>query len=904
MYLRLCYAVIFITGACSLSYQMIWQRYLNLMLGSEARSSTIIVGVFLLGLALGYYLFGKVAKKYKERHELLKMYGFVELFTGLYAVLFPKAFMAVFESSITSTNNFFVHLLISSVFLIVPTILMGATIPCMTSIIPGSKNDVGEDHALIYGVNTLGAFIGTLICSFYFIPEFGYDLSLTIFGGINILVSIFYIFNQLDGVTNVQRERMIHESRYSKKSLYVLGAVAGLVTLSIETLYFRIFSLTMGSSFLVFPIIVSIFVLGIGLGSLSLKEQNEKHFWRDITLAGILSYFSFVAAPFLPLILSNVRVSLISNSFTYISFHIFAYSVFLVVLFPAVFFMGRILPYAYSFLPKDKDSFGYDVGLLYLFNTLGCFVGSILFGYLFFYLFNIDTIFKILLTFLFLVSIWVLKQGDRNKLVVLVLLMALITPFTPFSRKHHELGLFRVKSPDTKHYKNIFSETMSKREGRETLYLNDGPNTTVSVMKNSFGKSIVVNGKSDGHTQFDFTTVSLLTILPYFKLKSENLKSAIIGIGTGMTAGITSQLERVKTIDVVEISDAIIEAQKFLKEENNDFLNSPKVNLSKLDAFQFFKNAPHKYDYIVSEPSNPWVLGVENLYTGYFYKLIKKSMTKEGILVQWAHTYSMNEKIINSIIINLQNNFNYVEIYETADGDICFLSSDYKHDGYAPVANSYEQTLLDRMALKNPENLELLQALTAKETAFLAKIKPDIGHEITTPKISFQNHYSFWSGEDYKVKEFLSPYIARSLNHDSFKNRFLDILKNVDCSKYTDIEASENAYCKVGYKNYAVLLDGYLGPNDVFAYSVLRKNKFIDRNLEYLNSKTEEAIRTKNKKLYIDVFLEYIKEAMFVEAQSMLSRLSIFETTDEEKIRLNGVYKQHYSSYQILKPYL
>ena len=146
--------IVMATGFCSLGYQVVWQRYLAVLVGSQARSSTIIVAIFLLGLALGYALFGVISKRIKSRNFLLKIYGFVELATGSYAVLFPSLFHALFVSSFSETNHFFVHILLTGLLLSPATILMGATIPVMTTVLPERDEDVNFIHSRIYALNT------------------------------------------------------------------------------------------------------------------------------------------------------------------------------------------------------------------------------------------------------------------------------------------------------------------------------------------------------------------------------------------------------------------------------------------------------------------------------------------------------------------------------------------------------------------------------------------------------------------------------------------------------------------------------------------------------------------------------------------------------------------------------
>ena len=270
-------AVILTTGFCSLGYQVVWQRYISVLIGSEARSSTIIVAVFLTGLSIGYYYFGKLSEKITSRHKLLKTYGVVELITATYVILFPSFFEYLLNHDVSMSHQMIVHILLVSLLILFPTILMGATIPVMTAVLPDKNTDVNQIHTKIYGINTLGAFLGVLITGFFILPNLGYEMSLLVLGTVNFLVSLIYIWNNLDGHIYEKEQMTNIENKYSHKALYGFAFTAGLTCITFEILWFRILSLSIGSSFIVFPMVLSIFVLAIGLGSLTLKKFAPVH---------------------------------------------------------------------------------------------------------------------------------------------------------------------------------------------------------------------------------------------------------------------------------------------------------------------------------------------------------------------------------------------------------------------------------------------------------------------------------------------------------------------------------------------------------------------------------------------------------------------------------------------------
>src|SRR3954451_4546334 len=165
-YINIVYVMTFLSGASGLIFQVVWQRYLSSLVGSEARSVSLVVAVFLLGLALGYYFWGNFTETRIERKYLLRIYGRIEVVIGIYAIVFPLVFGAIKQFSYYVSNFLIFDFVLAVLLLLLPTFLMGATIPLLTKVVPESMEDVNSCHTKIYGINTLGAFFGTFVSGF------------------------------------------------------------------------------------------------------------------------------------------------------------------------------------------------------------------------------------------------------------------------------------------------------------------------------------------------------------------------------------------------------------------------------------------------------------------------------------------------------------------------------------------------------------------------------------------------------------------------------------------------------------------------------------------------------------------------------------------------------------------
>ena len=192
-YIHLAYFATVATGFASLCAQVAWQKYLTILVGSDTRSISLVVAIFLTGLALGYYVFGKITEKQWNRFHLLKIYGYVELATAVYISVFYIYFEFLKQLSFNSPAYLLLDILISLLALFLPTFLMGASLPVLTAVLPKESKEINACHFKIYGWNTLGAFLGVLFSGFYLLPSFGLAVTLIIAGGINLIAALIFM---------------------------------------------------------------------------------------------------------------------------------------------------------------------------------------------------------------------------------------------------------------------------------------------------------------------------------------------------------------------------------------------------------------------------------------------------------------------------------------------------------------------------------------------------------------------------------------------------------------------------------------------------------------------------------------------------------------------------------------
>ncbi|MYE07771.1 MAG: hypothetical protein F4X95_03360, partial [Oligoflexia bacterium] len=589
-YRKWAYLSTILTGFSALCAQVIWQRYLAILVGSEARSLTLVVAVFLAGLAAGYYVFGLITERKKwSRGLLLTLYGYVELITAFYIGLFFIYFNFLKAVSFHSPSYFIIDTLVSLLALLLPTFLMGASIPILTATLPNSSEEINTIHAKVYGWNTLGACLGTLLSGFFLLPIFGLDYSLILAGIVNLLASLIFIKNPLKGDVHKQEKLPVIPSSLSNRFYLIFTFLTGAIIISFEVFFVRILHLSTGGARVYnFPLILAIFIGGLALGSLSISKNKIsvkyliQQLLNTIFLLGVL----FWIMPYWPLWFSNIRSILGFMPDDYVVYQILVFLLMCLFLFPAVFCMGQFLPLVYALLKKNQKNYGRVCGYLYFCNTLGTVVGAVGIGYLSLYIFNIDHLFKfniyILLFLAFIIAFFEKRRGYITALVCFGLIFAFL-PMGWNRTEYYPTYTYKSK-PHVPIYKEWFFLTKQGVEVKDTelVYFKDGPNTTVSVNKNFriketdmeldfnpalpfyrekyFSYNLRTNGKGDGSIIGEFSTFFLIPGLAYLfaPSQSKNLSAAVVGLGTGISTGVLSQLKDVKEVSVLEISPKVV----------------------------------------------------------------------------------------------------------------------------------------------------------------------------------------------------------------------------------------------------------------------------------------------------------------------------------------------------------
>jgi hypothetical protein len=198
-------------------------------------------------------------------------------------------------------------------------------------------------------------------------------------------------------------------------------------------------------------------------------------------------------------------------------------------------------------------------------------------------------------------------------------------------------------------------------------------------------RSLRTNGKSDGAINMDPNgarvsdeiTMTLTAAIP-LAYRPDATGAAVIGIGTGLTTHTLLGSSTLRSVETVEIEPVMAEASRRFAPRNSNAFADPRSRIIFDDAKTFFSTHNRKYDIIISEPSNPWVSGVSSLFTGEFYRLARRHLNPDGILVQWFQMYEIDASLVASVLRALGENFPDYAIYASTGSDLLIVAGDSK----------------------------------------------------------------------------------------------------------------------------------------------------------------------------------------------------------------------------------
>jgi predicted membrane-bound spermidine synthase/cytochrome c-type biogenesis protein CcmH/NrfG len=579
----------FFSGAAGLVYQVVWTRMLTQIFGNTTYAIATVLSAFMAGLAIGSYLFGKIADRGKNDFLL---YGILEAGVGVYGFAVPwlfalaqKVYGPIF--GLNESYPFLFNLVLfalSFVLLVLPTMLMGATLPVLSRFFVRSFAQFGQRVGDLYATNTLGAVIGCASAGFFLIPRLGMRATVFLAAVVNIVIALLIVI--VDRLRDKDVPALAPEAALAETAapapeasseslrwiLLLSFALSGFASLVYENAWTRALTLVIGSSIYSFTTMLVTFLIGLALGGFVYARFMGGREARLSTFGLIELWVGLAALATIPLFerLPLIFVRLLhgfGDTFTvFLYLQVFLSA--LVMLIPTV-LLGMTFPLVARLFTQSLYRVGSGVGSSYSANTVGAVLGAFAGGFILIPNIGVQNTIIFAVVMNLAIGCWLVVSDPRlaplprYALGAAVLVLAIAVPFRMPRWDRHILTSGVTIYNDR--YESLPSDSLRIEEMKrdDVLYYKEGLTTTVSVHRISGSEYIYFrsNGKIDG--SYGDALSQLMTSYIPMLLHPKAEQALTIGLGSGMSAKALATFKSLKEIEVIEIEPAMIEASKF-----------------------------------------------------------------------------------------------------------------------------------------------------------------------------------------------------------------------------------------------------------------------------------------------------------------------------------------------------
>lgn len=712
--------VLVCSGMGGLVAEVTWSRALAALFGSALTATGLLLAIFMGGLGLGSWLGGKLARRLQRP---LLAFGIVELAIGTLIFLTPTWFD--FVAPLVKRWDV---LLPDAYALVVPAaltlpllggiiVLMGTTFPLFLAHEASSRRELASDSGLVYGVNTLGAVIGTVAAGFALLPSLGIMKSLTIAAGLDlaagtaaVVLGLRYARSE-PGLAAEAQER--DGSSASMRLAILTAFLGGAAALALEVAWFRALMLIFGSSVYAISLMLAAFLLGLSGGAMLLARRADESESVAATLGRIHWQIAFSATlvTFLVQLIPGAYIALLSGSGgRFESLTAGSFALILILLIAPTLLMGAALPTAIRLGAEARGQHAAtEAGKIYAASSVGSCVGALAAGFALIPATGVRGTVLVAVIASMVASFAALRAArDRQALKVAtqagtllgVLWLLWMTNILPWDWRILTGGYYAYAHLYTEN-REVTSEPTRRRltmdeelvfgEGRPTprryaeprdgtesklLSWEDGRLAQIAVIEDSDGiRTLLINGKADASTgASDMRTQLLLGHLPVL-LSPDGAKgrSMVIGLGSGVTAGAVASWPY-ESLVAAEIEPAVARGAEYFAAVNGNVLTNGKVTLRIDDARRILDRDSGSFHLITSEPSNLWMSGVSLLFTREFFELAAAKLDDDGVFCQWLHLYQVGQEDVETLVATMSGAF--PNIIAFADGsDLLFVAS-------------------------------------------------------------------------------------------------------------------------------------------------------------------------------------------------------------------------------------
>ncbi len=696
-------AIFFFSGASGLIYQVTWARQLQLIFGNTVFATSAVLTTFMAGLALGSYLLGRVADRLGRP---LRIYAFLECGIAIFALLSPFFLNLIKAGYILIYRNLsadfytltIFRFVLSFLILLIPTTLMGGTLPVVSKFIVDQMEKRGQRVGLFYALNTFGAMAGTITTGFFLIRYLGVNQTIVFSASVNLLLAglSFWLDSRwefsdeavLTAISDLQEsiaDRPMDTKvvpTFDRQLLPFLPptgllafGISGFCALCYEVLWTRMLVFFLGSTTYAFSTMLAAFLFGIALGSLIFSWLSDQTSTQE-NLRSSLSLFALIQVGIglssIALLPAFGRLFEINQTLQQLpGTRIWTFIACLVVMLIPTTLMGGCFPVVTSIYTSAKSALGRDVGRVYMVNTIGSIIGALIAGYVLIPLLGIQRSVGLIAMLNVCIGCWIILsipnyptsigQSLRKGLAVFgavtTLVMAILSVGWSVTPLFLKSAIFKIQRP-----------------GDNLVAYREESDASITTLKDDEGvyRLYVDTNQAADASRWDSPSHRVIAHLPLL-LHPNPKKALVVGFGMGVTS--YSITQHGVAVDAVEISQGVIEAsQQHFTHVNHSIVEHPLFNYTINDGRNYILMTEQKYDMISTGIIHPLVsAGSSNIYTEDFYRLCKRILTSDGIMCQWVPLHRVPEAHYKMIVRTFLNVFPHTTVWYKYTPDFVIL---------------------------------------------------------------------------------------------------------------------------------------------------------------------------------------------------------------------------------------
>jgi spermidine synthase len=368
------YVLFFFSGFPALIYQIVWQRALFMIYGVNIESVTVVVTAFMLGLGLGSLVGGRVSRWH---WPMVPVFAAVELCTSVYGILSLHLFHGA--AQITAGASTLLTGVCAFALVLVPTILMGSTLPILLGYLIKVLPNMGRATGLLYFVNTLGSSTACFVAGLFTMRLLGMSGSVRLAAAINALVGVCALAAWIATrrrsaaveLCIVDSDEAVPAGRVLPFSAGVaLAAISGFIALGYEIVWYRLFSWASGTNPKTFACLLGSYLAGLAVGALAVQRccSLVRAATDHLRFTGTTLVIGNMVAVGVPLMLSVAPGN-------------HAQTIGMVWVACATALLGTTFPMVCHLTVRPDRSAGEGLSFLYLSNIVGSAAGSFVTGY-------------------------------------------------------------------------------------------------------------------------------------------------------------------------------------------------------------------------------------------------------------------------------------------------------------------------------------------------------------------------------------------------------------------------------------------------------------------------------------------------------------------------------------------